>query len=536
MTAYVVRRVLSAVLLLLSISLVTYLVFYTIPTNPACVVVDCGPGNHTTPEQLHAAEHLIGVDQPVLVQYGHFLWRLVSRGSLGRSFTGNESVTAIIGQTLPVTASLVLGGAVLLLLLAVPLAIVAARRPRSPVDRGLLAAAIVGIAVHPFVLAIGLRSIFARHLGIAPRGGYCTLLPSDGCSGPASWAYHMYLPWLTFALFFLPLYMRMIRARVLETMGEQFVIAARAKGVPESRLVVSHVLRNTMGPVLAMVAVDLGTAITAAIYVETIFGLPGLGHEAVEALAGAGGYDLPVVVGIVLTIAVGVTLLNTAADLAIAGLDPRVRLGAGKGLLRLPRPVARVARRVPPRVAWAGAAAVVAALGGLLAWNATRSSGANAGAAPASLLSGPVQTLPAGWSETKPLEDGQMVFRVRAIEVGRRGWLVRGSVENRSRTAYTIAFGRNAGATAGFSVLEPATLGLRVLPATAFRPALPPVLAPGGRWSGAFAGTSAIPHGKFLYVGFGYFLPARPADESSTPLLARDGFNWLTTHTFRVSR
>ena len=128
MIAYLVRRVLAGLFLILSLGLATYVVFYTIPTNPACEVVDCGPGNHTTPEQLKAAAHEIGVDKPVLEQYGLVLWRIVDRGSLGHSFVGNESVNGIIERTLPVTASLVLGGAVLLLLLSVPLAIVAARR------------------------------------------------------------------------------------------------------------------------------------------------------------------------------------------------------------------------------------------------------------------------------------------------------------------------------------------------------------------------------------------------------------------------
>ena len=137
MIAYFVRRVLAGLFLILSLGLATYVVFYTIPTNPACEVVDCGPGNHTTPEQLKAAEHEIGVDKPVLEQYGLVLWRIVDRGSLGHSFVGDESVNGVIERTLPVTASLVLGGAVLLLLLSVPLAIVAARasaladRPRA---------------------------------------------------------------------------------------------------------------------------------------------------------------------------------------------------------------------------------------------------------------------------------------------------------------------------------------------------------------------------------------------------------------------
>jgi peptide/nickel transport system permease protein len=536
MSGYVVRRLLTGLVLLLSLTFVTYLVFYTIPTNPACLVVDCGPGNHTTPEELKAAEHQIGSDQPVLEQYGRFLWRIVSEGSLGRSFSGNQSVNEVIKQTFPVTASLVLGGAVLLLLLAVPLAIVAARRPRSFADRGLLAVALIGIAVHPFVLGIGLRSIFGRQLGLAPRDGYCTLLASSQCDGPAQWAYHLYLPWITFALFFLPLYMRMIRARLLETMGEQYVVAARAKGASETRVLRSHVLRNAMPPVLAMVAVDAGTAITAAIYIETIYGLPGLGHEAVSALTGQGGYDLPVVVGIVLTIALAVVVLNTAADLAVAWLDPRVRLQSGTGLIRLPAPLQRAGSRIPRKVLWATAAVAAAAVGTLIGWRASHGSGPAPAVAPSSLLAGPVQSVPAGWTETKVLPGGRMIFRVRSIRAGRSGWLVRGSVENRSRRTFEIEKGFGSPTAAGFSVLVPGALGLRVFSATAVRPEVPVTLAPGGVWAGSFAGTGRLPRGTLMWVGFGYFLPAGAAGPSQGQVSPGDpGFNWFTTNSFRLA-
>lgn len=551
MIAYVVRRVLAGLFLILSLGLATYVVFYTIPTNPACEVVDCGPGNHTTPEQLKAAEHEIGVDKPVLEQYGLVLWRIVDRGSLGHSFVGNESVNGIIERTLPVTASLVLGGAVLLLLLSVPLAIVAARHPRSLTDRGLLAVALIGIAVHPFVLGIGFRSLFAHHLGVAPSQGYCTLFSSSGCNGPADWAYHLYLPWITFALFFLPLYMRMIRGLLLETMGEQYVSAARAKGASEVRVMRKHVLRNAIPPVLALLAVDAGTAITAAIYVETIYGLPGIGHEAVVALTGQGGYDLPVVFGIVFTIAVAVTVLNMAADLAIAGLDPRVRLGEGTALLRLPAPVARLGARVPRRVSWALAGATALAVVGLFAWHVTHrgQAVAGSGAAPASLLDGPTRTIRAGWTESRPLQGGPMVFRVRSVEVGTSGWLVRGSVQNRSSQTFELVPGAAYPAAAGFSVIEPAPVvgvgeisgagrGLQVHPASAFSPALPTELAPGEGWTGEFAGSGTLRRGILVYVGFGYFLPpgAPPPPVQAGFGGRADGFNWLTNNSFRVPR
>jgi peptide/nickel transport system permease protein len=138
----------------------------------------------------------------------------------------------------------------------------------------------------------------------------------------------MAAPWLVFALFFVPIYLRMIRTRLVATLSEQYVTTARAKGATESRVVVHHALRNATGPLLPMVALDAGTAITAAIYVETIFGLPGLGHLAVVGLTGEIGqihYDLPFLVSLVLTIGVFVVALTTLADIASAWLDPRIR-------------------------------------------------------------------------------------------------------------------------------------------------------------------------------------------------------------------
>jgi len=138
----------------------------------------------------------------------------------------------------------------------------------------------------------------------------------------------MAVPWFVFALFFIPIYLRIIRARLVGTPSEPYITTARAKGATETRVVVHHALRNSMGPMLPMVALDAGTAITAAIYVETIFGLPGLGHLAVVGLTGEIGqihYDLPFLIALVLTIGVFVVALTTLADIAHAWLDPRIR-------------------------------------------------------------------------------------------------------------------------------------------------------------------------------------------------------------------
>lgn len=524
MLAHLTRRLLSGLLLMFVLTLLTYLVFFTVPGDPGCQVVSCQTGQGgATPAQLRAVDHRLGLDRPVLEQYGHFLWRLVRHGSLGNSWRG-FSVGTMIKQSLPVTASLVLGGIVLVLLLAVPLGMLAALRPRSLLDRGSLAVGMVGLAVHPFVLGIGAREISVR-VHAAPPAGYCPLIPSaSSCSGPMQWAYHLYVPWIVFALFFLPLYMRMIRVRLLETMGAPYVTVARAKGASESRVLRKHVLRNAITPVVSMMATDAGTALTSAIYIETIFSMPGLGRDAVSALSGeAGGYDLPAIVGIVFTVAAAVVVLNTAADLATAWLDPRLRL-ASRGLIPVPQALARLSQRLLPQRARrplrlaAIAAAVV--LGALLVWRATSKS------AHPFVLTGPIRTVKAGWVEQYALQQGgSLGFRVRSIDLGRTGWTVHAAITNRSKTAVTVTKGYDYARAAGLSLVYPdstagSTGNLKVVTAETVEPPLR-TLAPGGTWQGTFSGKGRPPQGKIIYVGFGLFTPT-----TGVP------FTYLTDHSF----
>jgi peptide/nickel transport system permease protein len=323
--AYVVRRVASAVVLLFALSLVTYAIYFKIPSDPGLYII----GNpHPTPAQIAAANHRLGVDRPVIVQYLDFVDRLV-HGNLGRSYATGEPVLSIIREAAPVTASVVFGGAVLLILASVVLGIVSAQRGHTRLDWVVATLPLLGIALHPLAVGLILRSAFSRHVHVAPGGGYCSLVGGGGCSGLEHWASHLVLPWITFTLFLLPLYVRMVRTRVLETLDEPHVMVARGKGATERRVIGLHVMPLVLPSLAAMLAMDAGAALTAAIYIEVAFGLPGLGQTALQAQQGIIGFDLPVITGIVVVIAGSVIALNAIADIVAVRLDPRLEIGRG---------------------------------------------------------------------------------------------------------------------------------------------------------------------------------------------------------------
>jgi peptide/nickel transport system permease protein len=521
MAAFLVRRVLSGMLLVGLLVFLTFFVFNEIPTTPACLVVACGPKTTTTDAMIRDAEHQLGIDRSVFVQYGDYVWKLVSRGDFGTAWTSHFSVGAQIGQALPVTASLVGGGMLLMMLLALPLGCIAALRPRSPIDRGLLAFSVIGLAIHPFVLGLVIRDFFATHFQI--NSAYCPLTGSGlgGCGGLADWAGHLFVPWIVFALFFLPLYMRMLRVRLLETFSEPWISTARAKGASETRVVLGHALRNAIGPVLPMLAVDAGTAITASIYVELVFGLPGLGQLAVGALSGAaGGYDLPLAVGVVTVIGAFVVLLNIAADVAGAWLDPRIRTKTASGLIPLPRAIAS-----HPRARRGLNVAVGAALAAVLAVAITHRAQSSSGRFD---LGTPIKTVPANWTDANRLEStvkegartvtkrGFLETHVTKVEFGPHGWRVHASVANNSGLALRLfTFDAPPGTTISYpqqpmSLLVQTDIGfgsrtLKPLAAKDFTPAFPQLLKAHATWTGTFSGPDTVKRGSDFYVGFGQF-------------------------------
>jgi peptide/nickel transport system permease protein len=318
---YLIRRVLWAVALFLAVTIVSYILFFIIPADPAKQVA----GKGAQQAQVERARHYLHLDRPIYDQYWLFLSRLVFHGNLGHSYYNRESVNTIVGDAAPVTASLVFGGALIWMLIALPIGVLSALRPRSLLDRSSMTFVLIGISMHPVWIGLIFAYFIGYKWGITPITGYADFInpPPGQPGGPVQWAYHMILPWATFAILFAALYVRMIRANVMETLNEDYVRTARAKGARESTVLRSHVLRNAMLPVVTMLGMDIGLALGGAIFTESVFSLPGLGRTAVQALQ---NYDTPTIQGIIVFATIVIISFNLLIDLLYAVIDPRIRL------------------------------------------------------------------------------------------------------------------------------------------------------------------------------------------------------------------
>jgi peptide/nickel transport system permease protein len=321
---YLVRRILWAMFLFLVITFVTFVIFFMAPNDPARAM--CG-GDQASRACLVTATEKLGLDKPVLVQYFKYLDRLVVHQDLGTSYATSQSINQKIKMAAPVTASLVFGGAVLWMIIGLSVGIYSALRPRSLIDRAAMVFVLIGVSAHPVWIGLILSYAFGVRWHITPIADYANFFgaaPGSGDpGGPAQWAYHMILPWMTFALLFAALYVRMIRANVMETLNEDYVRTARAKGAPEQRILFAHVLRNALLPVVTMLGMDIGVALGGAIFTETVFQLPGLGRTIVIAL---GNDDLAIVEGVVVFATIAILFFNLIVDLMYAWIDPRIRL------------------------------------------------------------------------------------------------------------------------------------------------------------------------------------------------------------------
>jgi peptide/nickel transport system permease protein len=354
MARFVLVRVVTAICLLFVLSTVTFVVYATIPVEPAGFLVDV---QHAKPGQIEAADRALGLDHSLLYRYGSYLSHLV-QGDFGTAWSTlvigydgrihGQPVGHMLRDAAGVTGSVVLGGIGLLILIAVPLALISARVPRSVLDRVVVAVSLVGISTHPLVIGLVLQLLFSIHWRLLD-GGYCTFFhqtappatahvfsPTQSfapCQGPKDWATHLILPWVTFALFFVALYMRVLRARLLETLNTHYVRTARAKGAGELRVLTRHALPNVIAPTIIMLAMDAGTAIGISIYIEVVYGLQGIGHLVLNALSGDRGYDLPLILGVIFVSATAIVALNALADVIARMIDPRItsiaRTGAG---------------------------------------------------------------------------------------------------------------------------------------------------------------------------------------------------------------
>jgi peptide/nickel transport system permease protein len=341
---FLLRRVAGGVLTLVAIVTLTFLMYWSLSPQPGRFVYP--NGIKVTPYQLRDGAHRLGADRPKLTQVGDWWWHLL-HGDFGHMWTGatlNDNVltTSPIGpQLFPAiraTLSILIGGAILAVLISVPLGAIAGRRVGSWADKAISLGALVGVCTHPIVTGKLLTQWFGIDLHWLPIGGYCTFVkhptpPGLGlppgvelCGGPVDWTRSLILPWITFAFLFLALYTRMIRASVAESLHEDYVRTARAKGARERRVMARHVLPNASLRVLTMIGMDIGTALGVAVFVEFSYGFFGLARLSITAMTGdpsAEATDLPMLLAVVTVIALIVVIGNLIVDTLYAVVDPR---------------------------------------------------------------------------------------------------------------------------------------------------------------------------------------------------------------------
>lgn len=319
MTRYVIRRLLYVILVILVITFISYIVFFLMPAgNPAVRFA----GKSPTPALIHQIEKQFGLNHPWYVQYGIFVKHLFLGDQygwpgFGKSFNTREPVKTELFSRAWITFQLAFGAAVVWLAMGIPIGIVSALRRRSLVDRAAMGFALFGVSAPVFWLGLMSLWIFSYKLQWLPGTGY-TSFTSD----PGEWFLQFLQPWIVLSLLFAAFYARMVRGNLLETMSEDYIRTARAKGLSERRVVFKHGLRASLTPVVTMFGMDFGLLLGGAIITETVFNIQGLGNYVVDSVNNT---DLPAVMGVVVLAAFFVAFFNLVVDIIYAYLDPRVR-------------------------------------------------------------------------------------------------------------------------------------------------------------------------------------------------------------------
>jgi len=328
MGAYIVRRVIAMAIMLIAMSMIVFLLFAALPADPARLTC----GQRCTPQVVEANRVRLGLDKPLYEQYATFVKGIVAGrtyGSgtatfecsvpcLGYSFDRGEEVSKLIKDTLPVTAQLALGAFVLWILAGVSVGIVAALKRGKWQDRTIMGLALAGYSFPSFF--IGLLLIFFVQIkwGLIGFEGYVPIYED-----PSAWFTGFILPWTALALIYAAFYARLTRNQMLETLGEDYIRTARAKGLRERRVIGRHALRAGLTPIVTAAGLDLATLLGGAVITEGVFNLPGMGRLAIESVTDA---DLPIITATVLVASAFIILANLVVDILYAVIDPRVRL------------------------------------------------------------------------------------------------------------------------------------------------------------------------------------------------------------------
>ncbi|MDR0345453.1 MAG: ABC transporter permease [Nocardiopsaceae bacterium] len=318
MVRFFIRRILTGIVVLWLVATGAFFLFFA---RPVQVVAHQLAGRAATPQIINEVISRLGLNQPILVQYWHFLDHLV-HGNLGFSFYTGQTVNSILMQDLPPTASLVVGGVILWLVAGLSVGILSATKARSLFDRFSTVGVLIGLSLPTFV--VGELLLLIVFLPLNQNGftwianGYAGL---SGGVGP--WLGHMLLPWITLAAVQAAIYTRLTRGQLLDSLGEDYIRTARSKGLSERRVIYRHGVRAALTPVVSQLGVDVGQLLGGVVVVESVFGLGGIGQASVQAIYQD---NLPVIIGFTIAAALFVVVANLIVDLVYALLDPRVRI------------------------------------------------------------------------------------------------------------------------------------------------------------------------------------------------------------------
>ncbi|MEH6719895.1 MAG: ABC transporter permease [Aurantimonas endophytica] len=305
MIAYLARRLIQSALILLGVSLITFALLYLLPADPVRQIA----GRSATAQTVENIRRELGLDQPFLVQYGRYLYGLLQL-DLGRSYLQRSEVSELIAARLPATLLLMLGAIVCELVLGLTMGLVAALRRGTATDQALMVGSFVGVSAPQFVVGLLLLYVFAVRLGWFPIGGYGTFA-------------HLVLPSVTLGILGAGWYSRMMRSSMIDVLRQDYIRTARAKGLARYTVLFRHALPNAILPVIAMIGIDIGLFMSGIVVVESVFGWPGIGQLAWQAIQRV---DIPIIMGVTLVSACAIVIGNLLADLVSPFIDPRIKL------------------------------------------------------------------------------------------------------------------------------------------------------------------------------------------------------------------
>ena len=305
MAAYLIRRLVAAVLILLGVAAITFFLLYVLPADPVRQIA----GRSATAQTVENIRHQLGLDQSFLVQFGRYLAGL-TQGDLGHSYLQKTDVGTLIGARLPASLLLMAGGIFCELVIGLTLGVIAALRRGSALDQGLMVGSFVAVSAPQFVVGLLLLYIFAVKLDWFPISGY----------GSFS---NLVLPSVTLGILGSGWYSRMMRSSMIDVLRADYIRTARAKGLGRARIVLRHALPNAILPIVAMIGIDIGIFMGGIVVVESVFGWPGIGQLAWQAIQRV---DIPIIMGVTLVSATAIVLGNLLADLITPFIDPRIRL------------------------------------------------------------------------------------------------------------------------------------------------------------------------------------------------------------------